>query len=164
MQQPDQRANPGQNGTSKPAKRVFNSCKLQRQDGRMAVSTRENYAQQGAPHVAKDEKVGWKTIEEAKAEIANHCKAITNMFRMGEDWGESGEFRVRRAMHEVSTIIPHISCTAKDHKPIPESGVPQTRPLCNASCTINQRVSDVLSDVLSYMYQADCDGDEVQAT
>ena len=40
--------------------------------GRMSVSTRENYIQQGASIVAKDEKVGWKAIEEAKAEIANH--------------------------------------------------------------------------------------------
>ena len=66
--------------------------------GKMSVSSRENYRLQGAPHTSKDEKVTWKEIERAKAEITYHTKAVTNIFRIGEDWFEKGEWKVRRAM------------------------------------------------------------------
>ena len=71
------------------------------------------------------------------------------------------EHRVRYALGEVSTILPQMSNTPKDHKPLPASGVPKSRPLCDASATINSRVSDLVSDILSYMFMADDDGIEL---
>ena len=94
--------------------------------GKMSVSSRENYRQQGAPHTRRDEKVTWREIETAKSEIAHHTRAVTNIFKMGEDWGEKGEWRVRRTMHEQSTVVPQMHCTQKDHKELPESGIPKT--------------------------------------
>ena len=60
-------------------------CNPTDKSGRMSVSSRDNYTQQGATHVAKDEPATWRQDEEAKTEISNHYKAIINMFRMGED-------------------------------------------------------------------------------
>ena len=91
----------------------------------------------------------WREIEAAKSEIHNHLIAICNMFKMGTDWGETMEGRIRRAMTEVSTVIPEMSCSPKDHKPLPDSGVPKTCPLMNASASMNQRISDVVLDLLT---------------
>merc|ERR1711954_234440 len=74
------------------------------------------------------------------------------------------EWRVRRAVTEVTSIIPQMSCAAKDHKPLPETGVPETRPMCNASASMNQRISDMVSDILGYLFQADNNNVEVTST
>ena len=132
--------------------------------GNMTVSSRENYKAQGDAHTQNDEVVDWKTIEVAKKEIKNHLTAICNMFQMGRDWGETMETRVRRAMVELSTVIPQMSCSPKDHKPLPESGVPKTRPLMNASSSMNQRVSDVVSDLMTYLFLTEQKTAEVVST
>ena len=108
--------------------------------------------------------MSWKDIEKAKAEVTAHTKEVTNIFGMGKDWGEKGEWRLRRAMHENITVIPQMSCTQKDHKQLPETGVPKTRPICDASCTINQRISDTVTDVLQALSLADDDTCEVVST
>ena len=130
----------------------------------MSVSSRENYRLQGAPHTKNDVKVTWREIETAKREIANHTKAITNIFRMGEDWGEKGEWRVRRAMNEQTTVVPQMHCTQKDHKELPESGVPKSRPICDASSTMNQRISNTITEVLQALTKADNETCEVVST
>ena len=59
--------------------------------GRMSISSRESYTKQGDVHTKGDKIVSWKEIEEAKTELVRHSKALGNVFRMGENWGESGE-------------------------------------------------------------------------
>ena len=74
------------------------------------------------------------------------------------------EGRIRRAMTEVSTVIPQMSCSPKDHKPLPDSGVPKTRPLMNASASMNQRISDVFLDLLTYLFMSEQETAEVIST
>ena len=112
--------------------------------GKIAVASQENYAKQGDVHVAGDEVVTWKEVEKAKNEVQCHARTLANVFKMGEDWGGGGESRVRGAMGEGVTIIPSMINTVKDHKILPESGVPKTRPICTASHTADKRVSDNL--------------------
>ena len=49
------------------------------------------------------------------------------------------------SVHEENSIIPQLVMTHKDHKKISGS-VPATRPVCEASGTMNQRLSDMLRD------------------
>ena len=100
--------------------------------GRLTVSTPENYEEQGRQHVEKDIPIGWKEVEEIKKEVAGHNRCVKNIFRMGKDWGEKEEERVGRTMMEGNTVIPGMYMNQKDHKPLPENGIPKTRPVCSA--------------------------------
>ena len=66
-------------------------------------------------------------------------------------------------MIEQTTVIPQVSSQAKDHKSIPESGVPKARGINGASRTINQRLSDLTNDNVMAILKAD-GGEEVQST
>ena len=64
--------------------------------------------------------------------------------------------RIRSAFHEDSSIVPNLIITQKDHKPIePNTGLPKTRPVCEASSTHNQRLSDMLSDILAATFDSE---------
>ena len=52
---------------------------------RHAICSRNIHKSMGDPHVRNDQKVDLKTLEKAKAEMAGHNKAISNIFRMGRD-------------------------------------------------------------------------------
>ena len=93
-----------------------------------------------------------------------HAKACANMFKMGETWGEKGEWRVRRAQNEVITVVPQMEMTQKDHKPLKEDGTPATRPICAAQCTMNQRISNTVSNILGALAEADDDSFECTST
>ena len=84
--------------------------------GKLTVSTMENYVLHGAKHVRGDKPIGWKEVKVIKKEVADHTKAITNIFQQGLDWGEKEEGRIRSAMAEKATVIPQINLTQKDHK------------------------------------------------
>ena len=71
---------------------------------------------------------------------------------------------MREALNSMQSIVPQMTTTPKDHKPLPDSGVPKSRPLCNASQTINGRLSEAVSDTLSDMLAADGDSAEVVST
>ena len=58
-------------------------------------------------------------------------------------------------MAQKSTIIPQMLITQKDHKPTQPDGLPKTRAMCGASQSINQRVSDLLTDVLQALFQSE---------
>ena len=132
--------------------------------GRLAVSSRECYKLQGAPHVAGDQPVGWEEVERVKSTISSTNRVLAKMFRVGEDWGEQGQWRVGRALGEVSTIIPQMSMLPKDHKPLGKDGVPKGRPVCSASSTINQRISDILTDILQGVASSDTEFCEINST
>ena len=65
-------------------------------------------------------------------------------------------------MNEESTIIPQMDIFPKDHKNTHPDGTPKGRPVCKASNTMNQRVSDLCSDVLGAVYNSE-EGHEVQS-
>ena len=87
------------------------------------MSSRDNYKKQGEPHVKGDRVVHWEEIEDAKRVIKGHMTSITNIFSMGEDWGESWEGRVRRTAMEKITMVPQMRMSPKDHKSVGEDGV-----------------------------------------
>ena len=110
---------------------------------RLSFLTRECYKKQGDIHTKNGRKVTWKEIGEARKQIKGHAKALGNVYRMGENWGEKAEGRVRSAMNENNTIIPQMCVNPKDHKEPYPDGIPKGRPVCSAANTMNQRVSDL---------------------
>ena len=132
--------------------------------GKNAIIEREVYKKMGDPHVEKDEEVTWHEYEQAKHIINCHNKALGNMFNFGQNWGKTGETRVRNAINSIISIVPQMTATPKDHKPLPESGIPKSRPLCNASQTMIGRISEATSDILAYMLAADGDSAEAMST
>ena len=119
--------------------------------GKLTISSMDSYLRQGAPHVAGDRKITMKEVRKTQEDVLNHTKMLSEIFMVGQDHGQTNEERLRRAMHEKSTIIPPLVLQQKDHKAI-KDGIPAVRPVCEASRTINQRMSDMLTDVLQAEY------------
>ena len=120
------------------------------------VSSRESYLEQGATHVKNDLEVTWKIFEKTKREVLAHTRALTNVFNMGEDMGEKGQNRLKRALHEDISVIPNLILNQKDHKDVDkDTGLPKTRPVCEASCTHNQRCSNLLTDIMGATFECE---------
>ena len=130
----------------------------------ISISSRENYRQQCQQQIGKtDRKLTWKEVEVVKEVAKKQMTAVSNIFRVVENLGEDEERRVRTQMNEQTTVIPQVSSQAKDHKPIPENGIPKVRGVNGASRTMNQRLSDMTNDNLMAMLNAD-DSAEIQST
>ena len=94
----------------------------------------DNYRQQNLQHIGpSDKKLSWKEIEAIKSKAVKHCQALANVFRMREDWGEKEETRIRHTLNENSTTIPQVTSNPKDHKQLPDSGIPKARGVTGAS-------------------------------
>ena len=119
------------------------------------MSSRDNYRQQGAPHVKNDIPIDWEGIKKKRREVQAHTCALINVLCVGRDQGKNQEDRVRLACMEQSCIIPKARVQQKDHKPPNSNGVPKARFLCNASNSINQIISDMLTDNLQALHKSD---------
>ena len=60
---------------------------------------------------------------------------------------------------EDSSVIPDVIFTMKDHKPLQPNGLPKTRPICQASCTCQQRISEHLCRILKSCFDANREED-----
>ena len=123
--------------------------------GKYTLNSRDSYKAQGDKHVSGDKEISWDDVTTIQNEVICHSKALCNVFKISNQWGEKEEARTRRAMAEKSTIIPQMVITQKDHKPIQDDGLPKTRAMCGASQSINQRVSDLLTDVLQALFSSE---------
>ena len=68
--------------------------------------------------------------------------------------GGKEEASVRKSMNMKATLIAQLILTQKDHKKF-EGDVPPKCPICTAGRTINQRVSDLVTDSLQAMFRAE---------
>ena len=124
--------------------------------GKLTVSTYASYIEQGLPHTKKDKKVGWKEVMLSKEEVLSHTRVLSHVFRVGETHGEKNQNRVKKALHEDITVVPNLTILQKDHKPVdPETGLPATRPVCEASVTFNQRANQHLCTILQGVTRSD---------
>ena len=123
--------------------------------GRYTVSSRASYKAQGDQHTLGDRVVEWDEINRIQNEVVCHAKALANVFCMSKEWGEKEEERTHRAMATKSTVIPQMLITQKDHKALQENGLPKTRAMCGASQTMNQRISDLLTDILQALFKSE---------
>ena len=99
-------------------------------------------------------------MKEISRRVKKHCRALHNVFRQGADWGEQEETRIKNVMVEEAIIIPQLNLTQKDHKQY-EGDVHPTHPICTVRSTINQRVSDLTTDILQSLFKAE---DTVEAS
>ena len=64
--------------------------------------------------------------------------------------------RVKKALHEDITTVPNVILYQKDHKPVnPDTGLPATRPVCEARTTFNQRANNHLVTILDGVNKSD---------
>ena len=125
----------GKRGLKKLLKRVKNKevvINCTDKSGKLCISTMENYIEQGKEHVGSDRKVGWSEIVVIQRRVTAHARVVVKIFNVGEDWGERNMARVNGAYSTQSGVVPVMSTTVKDHKPMQE-GKPKTRPLCDVS-------------------------------
>ena len=130
--------------------------------GKTTVSARDAYRKMGIEHTRNDKKISWQEFLELKERALDHTKALSNVFNIGKEHGNGNETRCRMAMAEDKTVIADLIFTQKDHKPLKEDGMPHTRPICLASTTFDQRISEHLCRVINAHFQA-TDKEETEA-
>ena len=126
--------------------------------GKLCLNTMENYISQGRSHINGDREVQWREVQQIQKRITAHARVMVKIFNVGEAWGENNQKRINGAYSTETCIVPALSTLPKDHKPI-DGEVPNSRPVANASTSINGRMSDLSSDILMPVAQAQ-DSDE----
>ena len=66
-------------------------------------------------HVEKDRKVGWDEIESMQRVCNVTAKALTKIFRIGENKGERNRERVMDMYTSSTVSIPPLAMLPKDH-------------------------------------------------
>ena len=115
---------------------------------KLCISSMENYFQQGRPHTEKDRVVGWSEVNEMKKICDTTARALTKIFRVGENRGERNRERVMDTYSTDTVSIPPLAMLPNDHKQMVGS-VPTARPVCICTSSVNLRPSDILSEVLT---------------
>ena len=116
--------------------------------GKLSLRTMEGYIRQGRKHINGDREVAWEEIQQMQKRVTSHAKVIIKIFNIGEEWGEDNQRRINGASSTEAGIVPVLSTMVKDHKPL-EGDDPKTRPVCSASTSLNGRLSEVTSDILT---------------
>ena len=118
----------------------------------------------GEAHIKPDVKVGWQEVVESQEIIKKHLKTLNNVFRTGEFHGKKAMTRAREARSVVNLVIPNLYLMAKDHKPVGPDGLPKCRPVCAASRSINQEMSEWISQILDAASEGDTESAESCST
>ena len=84
----------------------------------ITISSYESYMQQGEIHIQKDKLSTWKEVKEDRDMVIDHTKAMSKIFCMGENHGETNQHRLTDALHERQTVLPDLVLQQKDHKPV----------------------------------------------
>ena len=116
--------------------------------GKLAVTTLENYEKQGNEHVRGDRKIGWPEVQKIMNEVKGHLRALNKIFNTGSSHSKKSMERAWKAKEAMATILPNLCIFPKDHKPLKPDGQPKTRPVCGASETINQELSEWISTLI----------------
>ena len=98
-------------------------------------------------------------MKKIQDQVKAHLRALNRIFSTGKNHGERSAERACKAKEAKATVIPNLYIFPKDHKDIQEDGNPKTCPVCGASSTINQELSEWISELpesaLKGMNQAD---------
>ena len=81
-------------------------------------------------------------------QVKAHLRALNRIFTTRKNHGERSAERACKAKEAKATVIPNLYIFPKDHKDIQEDGNPKTRQVCGASSTINQELSEWISELL----------------
>ena len=90
----------------------------------------------------------WKQVREIQSKVKAHLTALNRIFNTGANHHKKSKERMWRAKEAMATIIPNLYIFPKDHRPVKADGQPKTRPVCGASETINQELSEWVSSLI----------------
>ena len=100
------------------------------------------YKKMGECHVRGDVRVSWNNVLDAQKDINGHLHTLNKVFQTGSNWHQKARDRMRAAKEVANLTIPLLYLLLKDHKPEDKDGLPKTRPVCGASTTLNQEMSE----------------------
>ena len=132
--------------------------------GKLAVCTPDAYERMGEVHVANDVVVKWDVVEEAQKTVGAHLKCLNKVFKTGEAHVENESKRTKGAKQVCNLVVPLMYLLMKDHKAMGDDGLPKTRPVCGASTSLNQEMSEWVSDVLEAVLDSETENHEAIST
>ena len=91
------------------------------------------------------------------------AKALTKIFRIGENRGDRSRERVMDTYTSDTVSIPPLAMMSKDHKQM-VGEAPATRPVCLCTSSVNLRSSDILSEILTPIARERGKGIESEST
>ena len=121
--------------------------------GKVVAMTPEVFKCLGDVHCKGDQTVGWEEVQSAQRLLKGHLRIINHIFNTGADTGSKE--RTWAAKELRSTVLPVNSLLVKDHKPLTPEGLPKTRPVCGASCSMNGELSEWISEILDAVGQTE---------
>ena len=119
----------------------------------LAAMPLEMYERMGNPHTTNDVEVTWEYIEKVQSEVKGHLQCLNKIFNVGEAHGSDAQKRAQKAKEVCNLVIPQMYMLAKDHKSIGEDGLPKCRPVCGATNSLNQEMSEWVSVILEAAIQ-----------
>ena len=87
------------------------------------VSSTDSYLEHDRVHIKKTH---WTFFDKAWRSTLAHMKCMASIFKVGSSHSEEEAARLKKAMHEESSIIPNLILNQKDHKPLGKDVLPKT--------------------------------------
>ena len=100
-------------------------------------------------HVGTDREVEEEEIRTIQKKVNTTARALVKIFHMGDGLGGNNSDRTMNAYITNSCTVPPMSVNPKDHKAGEQNGDPKSRPICDGSQSMNCRLSDVLSKIIT---------------
>ena len=112
----------------------------------------ETYKNSMEKHYLKDTEITKKELNKVERKLNEHSKDCVKIFKVAEKHGQHKRALKNATVH-VNGQLPHLKGNEKDHKKKLEM-----RPLVNAMDGPKKTVSDIYSDVIAGVVEADNDG------
>lgn len=112
------------------------------------MSSIESYLRQGSKHIGSSCEVTWEEVRAIQRKVTAHAKGIAKAVTLGEAQGDRNAQRTWDNVTNDSSSVPSMKLLPKTHKPVDEMGDPKTRPVVGASCSLNARAGDLLTNIL----------------
>ena len=121
--------------------------------GKFAVCSMEMYLRMGEMHTKNDVEVEREVAAEIQREYNGHASMWIKMAGMGENWGHQA--RIREACIQHSATISPMYQLLKDHKAVKEGELPTTRPVISGYTGMGVSLSDIASEYLEAIANAE---------
>ena len=122
--------------------------------GRFSVDKPENYNEACQPHVRDDNNISREDHDKIECLLNAHGEFWTRILAAGEFTGH--EDRIRNNMKSENCPVSPLYALRKDHKLCENNDIgPPTRPVCGVNSSVNDKMSHLLSTILSEVWKRD---------
>ena len=122
--------------------------------GRFSVDTMDNYKLSCEIHIRDDKEITIKDYQEIENKANTHAISWARMCQAGT--AQNDDKRIRENIQATDSQPPPLYTCRKDHKEVEDQVIgPPTRPICGVTGSATDRLSYILSSILSEVWKRD---------